>query len=586
MNQFKTNILIRILPFVLFFLAGLFYLYWFTGYIFFYQEKSSLFIVSFSYLAEHLRQPGGFLTYLGNLQTTFYYNPLAGAVLVTLEICAIVYLVGKIAEVLNGRRCYFISFVIGAALFYLQTNYQYSAFNNVGILIQLLLFYRAITWLKKEYEWIAVVLFPGIYFLFGSFSAIFLFMFSAYLFLNRGWLKLAIVWITGFLFFFVGKEFLFFQTTQSLIQFPLSIQDIGLQTKLFGTTISVIVLLPFLFKLNLSRFSIKIKNIQLLSELTPFVVLIVLAFLVVPRIDKKNSHYFHVEKLFYQQKYDEIIRFNAQFPSTNMLTGFLNNVALAENGRLTERFFSFPQSKDGGSLFLKWEIITEVLKRGGYYYYSLGMINEAQRWAYEYMVMKGNTPEVLIMLIKTDLIKGKYKTAEKYISILEKSVFYRKDARELRKLLYNDAAVSSDIELGIKQKLDTKQDFFVTADNPAANLDLIIEADSTNIMAIEYKLAWLMLQKDMKGIVEMLPIMEKAGYTRIPKNVEEAVVSYKLLKVGEMPELHKLRINPQTEQKFQQYYRIFQQNRNNRQQAQIALSKEFADTFWYYVFFR
>ena len=51
------------------------------------------------------------------------------------------------------------------------------------------------------------------------------------------------------------------------------------------------------------------------------------------------------------------------------------------------------------------------------------MINEANRWAYEYMVMRGNTPEGLNMLIKTELINGNYAVAEKFIYILDQSVF-------------------------------------------------------------------------------------------------------------------------------------------------------------------
>ena len=188
------------------------------------------------------------------------------------------------------------------------------------------------------------------------------------------------------------------------------------------------------------------------------------------------------------------------------------------------------------------------------------------------------------MIIKTDLIKGNYKIAQKYILILEKSIFYRTEAEEFRSLLFNTNAIKNHAELGAKQKLDTKQDFFVQAENPPANLDLIIEVDSANIPAIEYKLAWLMLQKDMKGVVDMLPVMERAGYKRIPKNVEEVVTSYKLMKVGEMPELKRLQISKNTEQGFQQFYKTFQQNRGNKKLAQRALS-EFSDTYWYYVFF-
>ena len=126
--------------------------------------------------------------------------------------------------------------------------------------------------------------------------------------------------------------------------------------------------------------------------------------------------------------------------------------------------------------------------------------------------------------------------------------------------------------------------FFIKSDTPWLNLLPVLDADSNNPVALQYELSWLMLQKDMKGIVNLLPAMENAGFKNIPKNVEEAVVTYKMLGVGEMPKLKRLQIDPQTEQRFQRYYQIYQQNQSNKRKAQIAL-REFADTYWYYVFF-
>jgi hypothetical protein len=129
------------------------------------------------------------------------------------------------------------------------------------------------------------------------------------------------------------------------------------------------------------------------------------------------------------------------------------------------------------------------------------------------------------------------------------------------------------------------EDFFVMADAPDANLDLILATDSTNQKAIEYKLATLLLKKDMIGVIDMIPFLEKAGYTKIPKNVEEVVVAYMLFEMGEMPPFENLKINQETEQRFQQFNRIFRQNQQNKQMAKRALAPEFADTYWYYVFF-
>lgn len=288
--------------------------------------------------------------------------------------------------------------------------------------------------------------------------------------------------------------------------------------------------------------------------------------------------------MFYAQKFDEIVAYNRQHPSTNILTNFLNNIALSETGRLSGELFQFPQSSDGRTLFLKWELIGDVLKRGGYFYYYMGLVNEAQRWAYEYMVMRGNTPETVKMIAKTELINGNYGSAKKYIDILKQSIFYRKDARVLEKLMFNDNKIDSHPEFGRIKRLKPKQDFFVNSEIPYANLDLILNADSSNRIAMEYKLAGLLLQKDMSGIVSQLPLMEKMGYTRIPKNVEEAVVADVLLK-GKIPHMERLSIDKKTMDDFDRFYTISQQNQSSRQLAQKALTPGFGNTYWYFVFF-
>lgn len=586
-NQFR-NRLILIFPYLLFFLFAFIYLNVYASYIFFYQEKSSLFLVSWSYLSEHLSQPGGLLNYLGELQTAFYFYPFVGALIISLEILLVIYFIQQIGKEISGNIPFLIPFIIGGLLFYLQTNYQYYGFNNLGILIQLLLFYLYVKIKSEKLKWIPVILFPVLYFIMGSFSLIFLVLFTGYIFLKPtkySVLKITLLLVLSAVFFFFGKEFLFFQTTRELLIYPFTEQQIGLQMPLFLIVVILVSVLPFMFYWSPKRiYSTSIRKVTLL-KFTPFLVIIVLVFISVPRIDKKNSHYFHVEKLFYEQKYKEIIAFNEKFPSTNKLTIFLNNIALFETGKLNDELFNFPQSADGGTLYLKWEIVTEILKRGGYFYYNLGMVNEANRWAYEYMVMRGNSPEVIRMLIKTELINGNFKVAEKYISILKRSVFYRKEARNFEKYLFNEDAILANPEFARIKKLKPKTDFFVISDNPIVNIDLILKADSTNRAAMEYKLATLLLEKDMKGIVAELPQLEKMGYTQMPKNVEEAVVSYKLLKVGEMPHLDKLKINPKTIERFQQYYKIFLNNQSNKQQAQRALFPGFGNTYWYYVFF-
>ena len=586
-NQ-KNNWIFQILPYLLFFLLIAFYFYWFANYIFYHQEKTSLFLISLDFLKNQIDQPGGFMEYLGKLLTAFYYPKLLGPVLMSFIILGSVYLLSLTGKLISGKKAYIFPFLTGAVMVYLQTNYQYAAFNNSGIFLQLLLFFLIIRFSPGKWNWIAVAAFPAWYFLTGGFSWIFLLLFSMQLVVKQDknwWMKILTIGVLAAVSFYVAMQFLFFETLETLLLYPVSEMDTGMQVKEFTVLIFLVLMNPLVFGLKINRKQRKLNNHFKWIQLIPYVIIVGLAVVLILRIDKKNSHYFHVEELFYKQEYQKLIAFNEAFPSTNMLIIFLNNIALAETGQLTSRLFEFPQSADGGTLFLKWKIMGEVLRRGGYFYYTVGMINEANRWAYEYMVMRGHTPEVLKMLIKTELINGNYRVAEKYINILSETVFYQSEAHEFKRLLFDDEAVNAHPELGVKRRIKPKTDFFVLSDEPATNLEYLVSSDSTNVYALEYQFAWLLLQKDVQSVGRNLPLLEKFGYRQIPRHIQEAAAGYKLLQMGPFPELEYLEIDPRIEQRFRQYYQVFQQNSSSKERAQRALYPTFHDTFWYYLFF-
>jgi hypothetical protein len=413
-------------------------------------------------------------------------------------------------------------------------------------------------------------------------------MFTLYLVLKslkKDWIKIILFWCLNFLIIYLLKEFIFYQTAATLLKYPFSNSDTGLQFKLFLPVIGFLILLPVVARIKI-RFLSRIKIPDSLDKFMPAMISIILivtsAFL---HFDKIYRQYFLVERLFYQNKLDEVVDYNKKHQSSNKLTIFLNNIALSETGKLNDQLFHFPQSPDGQTLFLKWEMYGEVLRHGGYFYYTIGMINEAHRWAYENMVMKGLSPEGLKMLIKTELINGNYGMAAKYIRILKKTVFYRNEASAYQRLLFNDKAVNSHPELGMKRRTKLSGDFFIITDDPYINIERILAIDSLNRRAFEYKLAFLLLKKNQRTIVAELPKLEKFGFKKIPLHLEEAAVAFKILKLGTLPDLGNLTIDPQTELRFNQFLQTFQFYGNNLKTAQPFLKQKFGNTFWYYAFY-
>ncbi len=574
------------LPYLLFFTVLFVFFAFFGNYILFIQEKSSLFIFSKEYLALNLARPGSLLVYSGKLLASFFIFPVAGAVIVSLTLTLTAFLISRTLSVLTGNDSAFIPLMISALLFYLQASYQYLYYNSLGLFLQAALFFLTIRYFKV---WLPVIIAPAWYFITGSFAWIYIVMYLLYLvFFVRGkaWITASATVLIMVLFIVISREFIFYHSARSLIIWPYSPDDIAGQQRLFIAAVLVIALLPAgaVLKIRL-RIPKKIPPVvaKLAPSLLPLMLVIVMAFF---KYDNKTRRHATVEKMFYEGRYNDIIAYNTKYPSNNILSLFLNNVALCETGRLNDMLFHFRQRPDGQTLFFKWEMLGEILKLGGYFYYTTGMINEAHRWAFENMVMKGHTPEGLKMLIRTELINGNYPMASKYIKLLRGTLFYRDEARAFDKLLFDDGAVLADPLLGPAKRDKLETDFFVFTDDPYYNLTRAVSSEKANRNALDYLLAYCMLTENFEVIAEKLPKLESYGFARIPVHLEEAAMAYSTMLQGRLPDTGSLLISNQTIVRFNQFLQTFQSFGNDRKSAEPALRQRFGNTFWYYAFYR
>jgi len=213
-----------------------------------------------------------------------------------------------------------------------------------------------------------------------------------------------------------------------------------------------------------------------------------------------------------------------------------------------------------------------------YYYYTVGFMNEAHHRAYESMVINGYRPENLKMLIKTDLINGNYRSAERHIGILSKSLHYRKWAMKYKSMLHKPEQVLADPELGEKAKLAPRKDFFFSQ-NEILNIDLMLMSNPDNKVAFEYKLARLLLEKDFKSAVHQVKKMRNMNYSRLPRHVEEAIILFKHHNY-ELPYLGGFEPGPELKNSFDQYAAAKEENPKT-----TKIENTWGTTFWYYYDF-
>lgn len=574
----------NLVPFLLSFLTISACLILFYDYVFFYQEKNSLFLFTKEFLAENLEKPGGILAYSATFLTSFYYYPVAGGLILSFIITSTSFFLYLLIKRYKGCQTdVLLPLIIGYLLFFIQmTDYRVPLDNFLGLLLISATMHISIVFWEALKGWLPLIIAPSLYFIAGGFSLLFLLFMTLHYILTREskWLmKTGLLWVLMAATILISSEYIFYQSNADLLLTGKLSE--GLHNPMFSFAALVITTSPV--------FSKKKKNFILTGNwieniLTGIVACVVVIFVFIRTSDTRSRKFFQAEKLFYERKFDELVRFHKENKPTNSLAIFMNNIALCETGRLDEELFSTMQNPDV-TLFLKWEMDNEVLKKGGYFYYATGMINEAHRWAYENMVMKGLTPEGLKMLIKTELINGNYPMAKKYTGLLDRSLFYRKEAAKYRTLL-SDEAVNADTELGYKRMIRIKDDFFTLTDDPLMNLRRMMLNGSMNKEALQYLTAILLLQKDYASIAAIIPEFVKAGFTRLPSNLEEAAVAISLVRKEQYEKIKDLKISAATTSKWNRYLETFGKYRNDLRAAEPALRKQFGDTYWYYAFYK
>jgi hypothetical protein len=288
-----------------------------------------------------------------------------------------------------------------------------------------------------------------------------------------------------------------------------------------------------------------------------------------------------VEKWVYEQDWESVIKQHERFPSKNIIKQYYYNLALAEQDQLCARLFFGSQNYGPMSLTLPRN--DEHTYRAVYFYYSIGLIGEAHHLAYELMVQHGYTPENIKMLIKTELINGNYRIAKRYIDVLKKTLHYKSWAKKYEMMLFNPAMISSDSELGAKIGMMPDRDFFIVPDDRQC-MELLLKNSPHNMRAFEYKIARLMLEKDLIAVGDEMKKMKAIGFSKIPRHIEEVLLALINL-TKESPDLGGLPLSSDTEQRFLQYRKDYNSLKGNKSLLEKRLTKVEKNTFWYYLQF-
>jgi len=571
-----------------FFIAAFGYFCFVANYILFFQETQSLFIFSREYLHQYLLKPGGPLEYSARFLTQFYAGKFSGSIILSLVLT----LPGIILYNINKRLIPTVSFSLlfllipSCLMLLMQDNYYHLMEYNLGFVLILLYYYFSVLSVKIFHRILVIILFPLFYYVAGAYALIFAGMYFVYnLSLGKGkqrYIFISLLLLISAVSFLIFWKIIFLQPVEHILFFPLPLLENTAYKATFFILTGYLVFYPLICRF-VSKGKIRILNKKSYSLISIIFVFAVTIFLLFKIYNPQTARVVELEKLIFREKYDEAIAIQQKRPSRNLIGQYFYNIALSETDQLCDKLFFGSQDFGANSLVLPWG--DEHLNRGAYFYYSIGLINEAHRWAYEEMVVYGYRPENIKLLAKTSLIDGDYKVARKYLNILKSTIYYRDWAKKYEKMADNPELIKSDPDLGSKLKILPKSNFFILFNEPQNNLPLILEAQPDNRKAFEYYLAGLLLTKNVEIIMNNISKMKEMGYTRIQRHIEEAIfIYYNSTKI--IPDLGGLIINAETQLRFDHYFASYVEARKNPSTMKEKMQKEFGNTFWYYFHFK
>jgi hypothetical protein len=253
-------------------------------------------------------------------------------------------------------------------------------------------------------------------------------------------------------------------------------------------------------------------------------------------------------------------------------------LALYHTGRLAEELFSFHDMVADGPM----AGIGEDCRAQSQALFELGLINDAEHMAHEALELEGERPDVLRLLARINLLKGRPAAAQLFLNVLSLIPFQGEHA-DAAWPLPDPHSLAQDTALADRMRGQALTSDVVHDRLPVAPLlDVLLASHPTNRMAFEYAMAYYLLDLDLPKAVARLRSLDHFNYPRLPRPYEEARAFYELAAGAQAA--HKGReVRPETAARLLKFTEAARKAAESGGD-QVALAKKFGDTYWYYYY--
>lgn len=568
-----------------------------------FQEELQLFIYDSQYLIERLGYSGGVSVYIAEFLTQFYTSLTAGAIILAVIFVILQQLTWKVAKNEGADdRHYPLSFVPAVFLLYSMGDENILLGLVVATIIALSvnLLYTKIETNRWKIAAIAIGL-PILFWIASSAAYITVGYIIIREIRKNGINKESILLSIGLIIYMIAIIIVCYR--MSPYQFYRVASGINFyRYRHIVSKAEIAILLIFTITPAIAGFITKWQNEKCVSAsknnsktkgnnwitrtetLEAIAIAICCIFVVRTGYDERKYDIMEYDMLLRRHSWDKIIEKAEKKQATSPTEVSTINFALAMEGRMTDRMFEFYQKNSEGLMPLYKRELTSTLMANEIYF-RIGMINTAQRFAFESLESIPNhqkSGRIMRRLVETNMINGQYEVAEKYIKILKKTFAYRRWANEMEGYLYNDEKIDKHPFYGEMRRFRVTEDFLYSDNEMDQMLGLLFMHNNDNRMALEYLLACELLTKDIGHFMEYYPLTSNLkGYPTVPPRSFQEAMIYAWINQGKKIQDCPWPVSDFVKQNMAKFGQIYMADKNS-QQLQEGY---FATSYWNYLFF-
>ena len=267
------------------------------------------------------------------------------------------------------------------------------------------------------------------------------------------------------------------------------------------------------------------------------------------------------------------------------------NIALLKLGKSGAEMFAYPE----GSADIEASVPVRLAQTGGKMaYYQYGKFNFCYRWCVEDAVEYGWRIEYLKHAVRSMLLSGEYRLAQRYIDILKRTWFYAEWARGMEEYVNAPETIARNREFTMPLNMTCYDDFL---DVDESYVEAYLTKNLTNATGkmsrvyVEAALASALTRKDAKTFWFFLNYyVNELKVGSLPRHYQEAVVLFLNVDKGRTVQVPKAFldnfISVGTNTRMTRFMQLVSKHKGKSEEEMAPYFKEdFGDSYFYFYFF-